>query len=63
MPPLPKRKTNKGARDRRRSHLALKEANLVECPECHSLRLPHHVCPSCGTYKGVEFFEVETKKK
>jgi large subunit ribosomal protein L32 len=61
MGALPKKKISKSARGRRRSHLALRQANLVECPECHNLRLPHHVCPACGTYKGVEFFEVETR--
>ncbi len=63
MPPLPKRKINKSARDRRRSHLALKSANLVECPQCHALRLPHTVCPSCGSYKGTEVYEIKSKKK
>jgi large subunit ribosomal protein L32 len=60
---LPKRKTSKGRRDRRRSHLALKTLNLVPCPQCHELRLPHHVCPSCGTYKGVEVVEAKAEKK
>ena len=63
MGALPKRKTSKGRRDRRRSHLALKPAKLVSCPQCHEPRLPHHVCPSCGTYKGVEVIAVETEKK
>ncbi len=63
MPPLPKRKLSKGRRDRRRSHLALRSANLTECPTCHNLRRPHHVCPYCGTYEGEEVIEVEEKKK
>ncbi len=63
MPPLPKRKLSKGRRDRRRSHLALRSANLTECPNCHNLRRPHHVCPFCGTYNGEEVVEVEEKKK
>jgi uncharacterized protein len=24
------------------------------CPRCHSPRLPHRVCPTCGTYAGRE---------
>ena len=63
MGALPKRKISKGRRDRRRSHLALKRANLVPCPQCHELRLPHHVCPSCGSYKGAEVIEIKTKQK
>jgi large subunit ribosomal protein L32 len=60
---LPKRKTSKGRRDRRRSHLALPANQLVPCPQCHELRLPHHVCPSCGSYKGTEVIEIKTKTK
>lgn len=54
MPPLPKRKTSRGRQHRRRSHLALSRPKLVPCPQCHEPRLPHHICPSCGNYKGSE---------
>lgn len=63
MPPLPKRKLSKGRRDRRRSHLALSKPNLVPCPQCHALRLPHHVCPACGNYKGQEVVKIAEKKE
>ncbi len=59
MTPLPKRKVSKGRRDRRRTHDSLKARNLVACPNCGEMRLPHHVCPSCGFYKGREVMEVE----
>jgi len=62
MPPQPKRKLSRGRRDRRRSHLALKTTQLVECSQCHEKRLPHHVCPNCGTYDGVEVLEKEKTK-
>jgi len=61
MPPLPKRKISKGRRDRRRSHLAMKATHLISCPNCHKMRLPHHVCPHCGYYKAEEIFAVEQK--
>ncbi|MDL1898956.1 50S ribosomal protein L32 [Anaerolineae bacterium CFX7] len=63
MPPLPKRKTSKGRRDRRRSHLALKAQNLTECPNCHNLYIPHRVCPTCGYYNGDQVFEIKESKK
>ena len=63
MGALPKRKISKGRRDRRRSHHALQRPNLIPCPQCHELCLPHHVCPSCGSYKGVDVIEIKTKKK
>ncbi|MBM4466629.1 MAG: 50S ribosomal protein L32 [Chloroflexi bacterium] len=63
MGALPKRKISKGRRNRRRAHNALHSPKLVSCPQCHELRLPHHVCPSCGSYQGVEVIEVKEKKK
>lgn len=63
MGALPKRKISKGRRDRRRSHLALTAVKLISCPQCHELRLPHRVCPSCGNYKGVEVIQVKSKSK
>ncbi|BCX16237.1 MAG: 50S ribosomal protein L32 [Candidatus Parcubacteria bacterium] len=37
---------------KRRSHMALKPANLIPCPECKFPTLPHRACPECGFYKG-----------
>ncbi|GAF26676.1 ribosomal protein L32 [Moorella thermoacetica Y72] len=31
---------------------------LVECPQCHQLKLNHRVCPKCGYYKGREAIQV-----
>lgn len=61
MPPQPKRKISKGRRDRRRAHDALESRNLVLCPNCGEMRLPHTVCPNCGHYKGREIIEVKEK--
>ncbi len=41
----------------RRSHDALKNASYEECSECGELKRPHHVCSSCGQYKGREVLE------
>jgi len=60
---LPKRKYAKAKQGRRRSHLALSIAALVDCPQCHSFKLPHHVCPTCGTYNGREVIEIKSPKK
>jgi len=59
MGALPKQKPSKGRKHRRRSHHALRAANLVECPSCHNMHLPHHVCPFCGVYRGEVVVEVE----
>lgn len=59
MPPLPKRKYPKARQGHRRSHLALGQPPLVECPQCHSPRLAHHVCPVCGHYRGRLAIQLE----
>lgn len=58
MTPLPKKKTPKSRQGKRRSHLRKTPIALSECPHCHSPRLSHSVCPSCGFYKGREAVEV-----
>jgi len=35
---------------------------VVECPHCHEPKLPHHVCPHCGRYKGKEIIEIKEIK-
>ncbi len=64
MAAVPKRKLSKGRRDRRRSHYyAMALTTLVTCPKCKEPTLPHHVCPSCGTYRGREVIDVDKKDK
>ncbi|MBN1660032.1 MAG: 50S ribosomal protein L32 [Anaerolineae bacterium] len=61
MGALPKHKLGKGRKGRRRSHDALKARNLVPCPNCRELRLPHQVCPACGHYKGSHVVEIKSE--
>ncbi|MGI9657711.1 MAG: 50S ribosomal protein L32 [Gaiellaceae bacterium] len=51
---VPKKKTSKSRRDKRRATHKPKLDALVACPQCGRPRRPHHVCPSCGTYRGRE---------
>jgi large subunit ribosomal protein L32 len=32
---------------------------LSKCPQCGDFKLPHRVCPSCGTYRGIEVLAVK----
>ena len=57
--PVPKRKTSKSKRDKRRTHKKIDAPNLTQCPQCGDSKLPHHACPTCGTYKGKTVIEVE----
>jgi len=51
---VPKKRTSKSKKRKRRTHWKLKSPNLIECPQCHEKILPHRVCPHRGYYKGKE---------
>jgi large subunit ribosomal protein L32 len=51
---VPKKRTSSARRDKRRATHRKRAPRLNECPQCHSPRLPHRVCPTCGTYAGRE---------
>ncbi len=51
---VPKKRTSSARRDKRRANHKAGKARLNQCPRCHSPRLPHRVCPTCGTYAGRE---------
>ena len=59
----PKRKYAKARQGKRRVHLGLRPPPLHYCPQCHSPKLPHHVCPTCGSYAGREAIEIKSPKK
>jgi len=63
MGALPKRKYAKARQGKRRGHLGVAQPRIDYCPQCHSPKLSHHVCPVCGTYAGREVIEIKTPKK
>lgn len=50
---LPKRRQSHARKNKRRSQYKIKKRDYIECPKCHSPKLPHRVCPNCGNYKDV----------
>ncbi|MBN1370245.1 MAG: 50S ribosomal protein L32 [Dehalococcoidaceae bacterium] len=59
----PKRKTAKARKNERRSHIKTGATPaVIECPECHSMKAPHQVCPTCGTYNGREVIALKEPK-
>ena len=55
QPPLmavPKRKTSRSRRDKRRAQHGIAVPRLQVCPTCKQPKRPHRVCPNCKTYKG-----------
>lgn len=57
---VPKRKTGRArTHSRRSSNDVCATPSRSICPQCGEVKLPHHVCPSCGYYKDKEVLEVE----
>ncbi|MDX1778326.1 MAG: 50S ribosomal protein L32 [Thermodesulfobacteriota bacterium] len=56
---LPKRRLSKSRKRKRRTHDRLSLVNMTTCDQCGEAKLPHHVCPHCGTYKGREVIKIE----
>ena len=60
---VPKHKVSKARRNTR--HSANSKAvlpTLVECPQCHEMKLNHRVCKNCGYYDGKRVVAVDAKK-
>lgn len=51
---VPKGKTSKARRDKRRANWKLVIPGMVKCPQCQEFMMPHRVCGSCGFYKGKQ---------
>ena len=58
----PKNRTSRARRDSRRANWKMGEVNLVKCPKCGSLLLPHRVCKNCGSYNKREVISVDAEK-
>ncbi len=60
---VPKGKVSKARRDSRRANWKLTMPGIVECPQCHQMKLSHRVCKHCGTYNGRQVIEMNADKK
>lgn len=60
---VPKKKLSRTRSGKRRSHLALKPINLGKCKKCDELKLPHTICPNCGTYNDDQVIDFTKKDK
>jgi large subunit ribosomal protein L32 len=54
---VPKRKTSKSRRDKRRSHHRIKSVNIIEDKKSGEYRLSHHVDLKTGLYNGRKVFD------
>ena len=60
--PVPKRRTSKARKRKRRSHHALVPVATVVCKHCGHATLPHAVCGNCGWYRGRQVVAIEEEK-
>ena len=71
---VPKRRTSKERKRKRRTHLLLQQPNIPKstkvraqgsrsdkffCSNCNQPKAPHCICPNCGYYRGRAIVEVE----
>ncbi|MEK5039664.1 MULTISPECIES: 50S ribosomal protein L32 [unclassified Sporosarcina] len=51
---VPKRRTSKTVKNKRRTHYKLQVPGMTTCTNCGEIKLAHRICKSCGQYKGKE---------
>ena len=56
---VPRRRTSKQRKRKRRTHHKAEAAAIQDCPRCGDPRRPHRVCPNCGYYDDREVVAVE----
>tara|TARA_B100001996_G_C18142929_1_gene393731 strand:- start:40 stop:219 length:180 start_codon:yes stop_codon:yes gene_type:complete len=54
---VPKRKTSKSRRNKRRSHHRLSSINIIEDKKSGEFRLSHHIDLKTGTYNGKQILD------
>ncbi len=58
----PTHRHSKSRRDKRRANWKGEMPTIVACPDCKEPKLPHRICPSCGSYNGKKILETATKE-
>ena len=56
---VPKRKTSKSRRDKRRSYHRIKNLNVIEDKKSGEFRLSHHVDLKTGLYNGRQVIDLK----
>ena len=52
---VPKKKVSRRrGRNRRAGSFKLTLPGMMECPQCHKMKLAHRVCKNCGYYDGKQ---------
>lgn len=61
MGALPKQRVSRAHQGNRRRHHFLTAPALVECKQCGATKQAHHVCPTCGYYRGRQVLRIEQR--
>lgn len=56
---VPKKRTSKQRKRKRRTHFKAVAPTIQPCPKCGDTKVPHRVCASCGFYRDEAVFAVE----
>lgn len=56
---VPKRRTSKAVKRKRRTHFKITLPGQSVCPNCQEVMRPHRMCASCGFYNGRMIKEIE----
>lgn len=54
---VPQHRTSKTRKRMRRTHFKISIPGMVECPQCHEMKLSHRVCIHCGSYNKRQVIE------
>jgi len=63
MGALPKQRVTRHRQGNRRRHHFIQALNLVTCRNCGDWKRPHHVCMTCGTYRGRQVIQIEERRR
>jgi len=63
MGALPKQRISRAHQGNRRRHHFIAAPALVNCPQCGAKKRAHHVCPTCGVYRGRQVLEIEERRR
>lgn len=60
---VPKCKQSKQRTNTRFANFKATASTLVECPQCHEMKVAHAVCKACGYYDGKVVVSQKEEKK
>lgn len=58
---LPKRRKSHARVRTRRANWKATPITMTTCTNCSAKILPHRVCKSCGTYKGLQILPIRNR--